>query len=373
LASGRRLDLVAATRHAEFAEQDYARLRLMGMTGARDGVSWVECERRGSFDFASVISRVRAADRQGVQVLWDLMHFGWPDSVDVFAPSFADRFGRYASAFAAWLSAETDQLPMFAPMNEVSFLAWAGGDVACMNPFQLARGVELKVQFVRGCISAIEAIRSALPNARFLSPDPVINIVPSAQHPKTWRRAEADQLLQYQAWDMLSGRIWPALGGHPSYLDIIGVNYYPDNQFMLDGTTIHRDDPRYKPFSHMLLEVWQRYARPMLISETGSEGASRPSWLDYIATESAQAMDQGCELHGITLYPIVSHPGWEDDRCCENGLWEYADDRGQRALCTPLAESIQAHTPRLLSARRALFEQKRSIRVHEHGVLQCQT
>jgi hypothetical protein len=186
--------LIAATRHAEFAEQDYARLRSVGMTAARDGVSWVECEGRGSFDFASVVSRVRAAERQGVQVIWDLMHFGWPDSVDVFAPAFAGRFARYASAFAAWLSTETDQLPMFAPINEMSFLAWAGGDVACMNPFQLARGVELKAQLVRGCIGAIEAIRSALPKARFLVPDPVRRhaaCLPPAEAAAVCRRAGA--------------------------------------------------------------------------------------------------------------------------------------------------------------------------------------
>jgi hypothetical protein len=111
----------------------------------------------------------------------------------------------------------------------------------------------------------------------------------------------------------------------------------------------------------------------MLISETGSEGAARPSWLEYVATESARAMDQGCELHGITLYPILDHPGWEDDRRCENGLWGYADDHGQRATYTSLAESIHAHTPRLLAARRALFERRSSVRVYEPGVLQCQT
>ena len=62
--------------------------------------------------------------------------------------------------------------------------------------------------------------------------------MPAPEHPKTWRRVQADNLLQYQAWDMLSGRIWPSLGGHPSYLDIIGVNFYPDNQFMLDGSAV---------------------------------------------------------------------------------------------------------------------------------------
>src|SRR4051812_29699040 len=115
-----------------------------------------------------------------------------------------------------------------------------------MNPFEAARGVELKVQLVRATIAAIEAIRGVLPGARFLQPEPVIQIVPNPEHPKTWRRVESDNLLQYQVWDMLSGRIWPSLGGDPRYLDIVGVNFYSDNQFMLDGTTIARGDPRYR-------------------------------------------------------------------------------------------------------------------------------
>jgi hypothetical protein len=243
-------------------------------------------------------------------------------------------------------------------MNEISFLAWAGADVGCMFPFELARGVELKVQLVRACIAAIDAIRAVLPGARFVQPDPLIHIVPAAEHPKTWRRVEADRLLQFQAWDMLAGSIWPELGGHPGYLDIIGVNFYPENQFMLDGTTIPRGDPRYKPFSQLLLEVWHRYGRPLLITETGSEGESRADWLAYVAAESEIALAQGCELHGITLYPIVNHPGWEDGRHCHNGLWDYADERGERALYEPLAAAIHACTPRLLAARSAMLAAK---------------
>jgi hypothetical protein len=360
LRCGKRLDLLSSTRHGELADQDYARLAALGMSACREGVSWIACERREGYDFTSAVSRLRAADRHGLQVIWDLMHFGWPDGLDVFSPQFPDRFARYAAAFAAFLDGEADQVAMIAPINEISFLAWAGGDVACMNPFEQARGVELKAQLVLATIASIEAIRSRLPAARFVQPEPIINIVPALSQPKTWARAQADQLLQYQAWDMLTGRVWPSLGGHPRYLDIIGVNFYPDNQFMLDGTTVARGDERYKPLSSMLLEVWQRYQRPMLISETGCEGGARPEWLHYVVAESERALEGGCELHGITLYPIVAHPGWEDDRCCDNGLWGYADEQGRRAPCEPFLEAVRELTPRLLEARRRTFRRKAS-------------
>lgn len=192
----------------------------------------VACERRGEFDFRSVLPRLRAAERRNLQVVWGLMHFGWPEDVDVFSPAFVGRFARYAGAFARWLASETEQPAILAPMNEISFPAWAGADVGCMNPFEVARGVELKVQLVRAWIAGIDAIRRVLPRARFLHPDPIIHIVPAPQHLKRWRRVQADNLLQYQAWDMLSGKIWPSLGGVPRQPVHAGWHHHPARRIL---------------------------------------------------------------------------------------------------------------------------------------------
>jgi hypothetical protein len=363
LEDGRRLDLIASTRHEELALRDYARLRELGMTASREGASWVRCERRsGLYDFSSLVSRIESADRLGIQLIWDLLHFGWPDHVDVFSLAFPAQLGRFARAFTSFLTTQTASPPIITPINEMSFLAWAGGDVRCMNPFESARGVELKAQFVLATIEAIEAIRSVAPHARILQPEPLIHIVAAQDQPKTWRRVEADNLLQFQAWDMLAGSVWPRLGGHPKYLDLLGVNFYGDNQFMLDGTTIQRGDLRYRPFSQMLLEVHARYGRPLIVSETGSEGEARASWIRYVADECVLALEAGCPLHGITLYPIVNHPGWVDDRHCQNGLWDYADALGERPCHPPLRDEIRRQTPRLLEARSRMLRRFRAAR-----------
>ena len=357
LEDGRRLDLTSATQHDVLAELDYARARAVGLGACRDGISWVRAEpSAGRHDFSAALPLLQGARRYGVQVIWDLMHFGWPADVDLFSPRFPARFGRHAAAFARWLAGESDGLAMITPINEMSFLAWAGGDVGCMNPFASARGVELKVQLVRATMEAIDAIRAVIPGARFLQPEPAIHIVADPAEPLTWRRVECDNLLQYQAWDMLVGSVWPSLGGHPRYLDIVGVNFYPNNQFMLDGTTIWPGDPRYRPFSDLLQAVWSRYRRPMLISETGSEGEHRAPWLRAVCDECALAMQQGCEIHGITLYPVLNHPGWADDRRCENGLWDYADAHGNRELHAPLLDEMRAQSPRLRALRDAVLE-----------------
>jgi hypothetical protein len=360
LENGRRLDLLASTRHDELVEADYARVRGLGMSACRDGVSWVRVEPRpGVFDFTSFVPRLRAARQLGA-VAWDLMHFGYPDHVDVFAIDFPDRFAAYARALARFVAEHEccPQTPMFSLINEMSFYSWAAGDVACMFPFALARGDELKVQLVLATIAGIEAIREIIPAARFLHAEPLIHVVRSPDQVKTWRKVECDNRLQYEALDMLAGRCWPRLGGDPSFLDILGVNYYPDNQFMLDGTTVRRGDPGYRPLSELLIETWQRYGRPMIISETGSEGDQRAAWLAYVAEECLIAIEHGCELHGATLYPILDHPGWVDDRYCPNGLWGYADHSGQRAVHEPLVEQLLHYAPLLHAARERLLARR---------------
>ena len=47
-------------------------------------------------------------------------------------------------------------------------------------------------------------------------------------------------------------------------------------------------------------------------------------------------------LEGVCLYPILKHPGWEDERHCHNGMWDYPGEDGSRELYLPLAAELQA-------------------------------
>src|SRR5258708_5486472 len=62
--AGVRLDLLAATRHDQFALQDYARLQEFGIRTARDGVRWHLIEKAPyRYDFSSLVPMLRAARR----------------------------------------------------------------------------------------------------------------------------------------------------------------------------------------------------------------------------------------------------------------------------------------------------------------------
>ncbi|HLJ13649.1 MAG TPA: glycosyltransferase [Bryobacteraceae bacterium] len=342
LKSGRRLDLIASTRHDRFLRQDYARLREVGIRTAREGLRWHLIENNpGHYDFSSVVPFLKAAHETGIQIVWDLFHFGWPDHLDIFDARWVTSFVDLALHFARLLKSEGSEQPFIAPVNEISFFSWAGGDVAYVNPFATGRGPELKRQLVRAAVQATDAVRSELPQARMVSPEPVIHIVGDPTRPEDVRRAEEYRLSMFEAWDMLSGHLCPELGGAESCLDIIGVNYYDRNQWWNFGKTIRRGEPEYRPFHQILQEVYDRYRRPMFVSETGTEDAGRPDWLSYIAGEVRSATEKGVSMHGICLYPILNHPGWDDDRHCYNGLWDYASDDGFREIYSPLADEIE--------------------------------
>jgi beta-glucosidase/6-phospho-beta-glucosidase/beta-galactosidase len=341
LRSGKRLDLLRSTRHDALAASDYQLLQRHGILTARDGLRWHLIESAaGAYDFSSATGMLRAARDTGMQVIWDLWHYGWPDGLDLFSAAFVDRFTAFAREAANHIS-ESNETPLISPVNEISFFSWAGGESGIFNPFAKRRGDEVKRQLVRASIEAVHAMREVNPAIRICQVDPIINVVPRSDGDEDVRRAEGYRQSQFAAWDMITGRSHPDLGGSDDLIDIIGVNYYIHNQFIFEGHMIVPSDPRYRHVSVMLQEVHERYRRPIFIAETGIEDETRPAWLRYICREALTAMAAGVPLAGVCLYPILNHPGWDDDRHCYNGMFDYADAAGRREVFHPLAEEAK--------------------------------
>ena len=333
--------MVAATQHDRFAAQDYDALLALGIWTVREGLRWPLIEgANGELDFSSVCPILDAARQRGIEIIWDLFHFGWPDHLDIFSGAWLESFERLAEHFARLLKAEWPEPALIAPLNEISFVAWAGGDTAYLNPFAKGRGNELKRQLVRGYVRAAEAVRRVSPDARFVSPEPVIHIAGRPGVAGDAEDAAAYRMSMFEAWDMILGRVHPDLGGREENIDIIGVNFYDRNEWFNFGSTIHRGDADYRPFHCILNEVYDRYRRPIFVSETGTENGARAGWFAYIAEETRKAQELGVRMEGICLYPILNHPGWDDDRHCHNGLFDYAAVSGRRATYQPLANEI---------------------------------
>jgi hypothetical protein len=340
---GRRLDLLASTQHDRLAERDYELSRRHGLQTCRDGVRWHAIETTpGKYDWSSFLPMLRAAERQRVEVIWDLCHYGYPDDIDLWSDQFPERFAAFAAATAQVIVAETGRPPCVCPINEISFWSWAGGHMGRFQPCAQNRGTELKRQLVRAWIAAADAMRDAVGEIRLVSAEPAIHVDPGdSADPDHVLGAATHRLAQFEATDLLTGRLEPELGGRPDYIDVVGVNFYPDNQWYHWGPTIPLGHHAYRPFSEMLAEWSQRYDRPVIITETGSEGSARAAWFHYVCDETRSAQEDGIPVGGICIYPVLEYAGWENERLCATGLFSEPNSAGDRRAYKPLAEELR--------------------------------
>jgi hypothetical protein len=350
---GRRLDMLQATGHDVHAESDYLALQAHGIRTVRDGIRWHLIEKSpGQYDWSSVAPMAQAARRTGTQVIWDLCHYGWPDDLDIWSEDFPIRFARYGAAAAVYLTETFGEPPWLCPLNEMSYIAWAGAEVGRFLPSTIGRGSELKRQLARANIAAVRAIRRAVSETRFICAEPLIRVI-AGSDPQTAAAAKEYTEAQYEALNMVLGVSAPELGGNPSFIDVIGVNFYPDNQWTFDGHTLFFGHHDWKSLTDLLIDVTNRYGKPILISETSAEGGARAPWLHYVAQEAAQAQRAGVDVMGICLYPVLDYPGWENDRLCPVGL--LTGGGAFRAVDLPLAQEL--HRLDQLRVRETPFRQ----------------
>lgn len=334
------LDMTRACGHRAHLDEDFRQLAHWGLRTVRESVGWRLCERDGQVDLTPALQIAEAAQRHGVQVLWTLMHYGTPPDISLLDDRFPERFAQFAGQAAAALAPFSDTPPVYTPINEISFLSWALAETRMLHPYgpaaatgdslagsTLADGFSIKRRLVKAVLLAIDAIRAADPRARFLHVEPVVHVVPPADQPELQQLADQVASYQWQAWDMIAGRLAPELGGNPAALDLIGINHYHNGQWEVVTERRlhwHLRDPRRRPLSRLLYGVWRRYRRPILISETSHIGVGRAEWLDEVATEVQLALAEGVPVHGLCLYPIFDRPDWErEDHWHHSGLWDH--------------------------------------------------
>jgi hypothetical protein len=235
----------------------------------------------------------------------------------------------------------------------MSFWAYAV-DHERFEPRRRGGGPELKRQLARASIAATRAVRSLDPDALFVSAEPLIHVASVSTRKRDVAAAAKHNLSQFEALDMLTGRERSEFGGASDLLDAIGVNFYPDNQWYADGHTIPLGHHAYKPLRELLNEVYQRYDRPLFISETGAEGSARAAWLHYVASEVAAARASGVPIDGICIYPIVDYPGWSNDRQCRVGLFSSPGPDGRREVDVEFALEVER--------QRMIYERANSFR-----------
>lgn len=351
-AFGNRVDLLSETGHLKLMDEDYRLLKPFNIRTVREGIRWSHVETRPyHYDWKTVKTMLERGKANGIQQLWDICHFGFPDDLTPLHPHFPGRFAALCRAFVKFYRSVDPYSPLIVtPINEVSFLSWLGGDVCGTSPYCRANGWEVKYALMRAYIQGVAALREEDPSIIILTTEPLINAVAELNAPpERLEQALIWHNFQYQAVDMLSGYMCPELGGKPEYVDVIGLNFYYKNQWEIDVWepliwTLNPPDPRWVPLRDLYMQIYERYQKPIALTETSHPKEDRPQWMNMIAEETAAVIEQGVPFYGVCIYPIIDRPDWDFLNVWHNsGLWDARlreDKPPERILYEPYAEAL---------------------------------
>ena len=333
------LDMLHATQHDIQCSNDYTLIKQMGITTVREGLSWRQIDLgNGVYDFSRFEPMLKIGADEGIQQIWDLNHFDYPPRLNPFSPEFIEEFAAHAQQAIKKLREHSNETLYIVPWNEISFTAWIGADMGWWAPFKKGRanGLKLKQQLVKAVIAAIEAIWQVEHNVRFIHVDPFMRrLAKEPANAKARKHVdEFNNVVRFEAWDMLAGKTYPELGGNPKYLDIIGMNYYVHNQEWVISTPkngithqmIDWNSEDRVPFAEMIRSVYERYHRPILISETGSYGELRENWWKRVLDEIKEDLDAGSPICGACIYPTLDRPEWAGFLLPQSGVWDFGPE-----------------------------------------------
>jgi hypothetical protein len=348
-AFGNRVDFLNITGHFELINEDYRRLHDFNIATVREGIQWSKVETSPYvYDWSNVSNMIEAGKQNKIQQVWDLCHFGFPDDLTPLHPMFARRFAALCKSFVHFYRClNPDGNLIIIPINEVSFISWLGGDACGTTPYCKGYGWEVKYRLMKAYIEGIEAIKETDHSALILTSEPLTNMVAPLNATKEHIiEAVVQNGYQFQVTDILCGRMCPELGGKPSYPDMIGLNYYYNNQWVCNTCEflVWKDNPpdeRWRPLNNLIAQVYERYKKPVVITETSHSKEDRSFWMDMIAVECNNIIKSDIPLFGICIYPIIDRPDWDDlVSWHHSGLWDIEINSHERILYQPMADAL---------------------------------
>ncbi len=323
--SGERINLQSITQHDVRVREDYLDLQGLGIKTVREGICWSFVETKPFvFDFSRLDSFFKASEELGIQIIWDLCHFGYPDDLTPTHPQFVKRFCALCEAFLNYHKNHCNKPPWIVPINEISFLSWHSGDVRGTVPFAVNSGADIKYHLCKAAIQGIKIIKEIAPNSIVLLVEPLIKI-----H-KEYRSLSIEEVEkkndgQFEAMEIILGMRHPELSGNAELVDMLGFNYYYNNQWNEMNETIDwlRDAQRMTPLNVLLQEVFYKYRKPIILTETGHFGPHRDLWMRQITEQCLLTLKAGVDLKGVCIYPVIDRPDWDDlSSYCNCGIWD---------------------------------------------------
>lgn len=354
--TGRTLDEYELTEHYARMHDDLDLFAELGLRAVRYGIPWHRINpAKDVWDYTSADRPLERLLELGIRPVVDLVHYGVPAWIEgaYLHPDFAAYMAEYAGRIAERFQG---RIHTYTPLNEPRITAWYCGRLGWWPPHRRSwRGfVQVMLGVCRGIVSGVERMRAIDPEIVLAHVD--ATDLYEACTPDVDGEARHRQALVFLALDLVTGRVRPGhdlhdwlltLGATPAELawfeehaiapDLVGINLYP--LFSRKRLARARGKLRVQmPYASgeiidRLAELyWRRYACPILISETASEGsvARRMAWLEASVHAAARVRARGVPLVGYTWWPLFALVAWAyregrrapDAYLEQMGLWD---------------------------------------------------
>ena len=324
------------TQHDRLWRDDFRRAKEeLGLSALRYALPWHKIETaRGVYDWGAWDERIEAAHDMGLDLHLDVMHFGTPLWLRQAAgdPEFPESLERFADAL---VNRYRTLVTNWCPCNEPLVLSLFSGDFGFWPPHSRKwRGyMPVLSRVVQATSRAIRAIRQADPQANVILCDNVEHY--KSRVPELAGEVRRRNLRPYLVLDLLLGRVdqrhplygWITDYGfseidvewfktHPQSPDVLGVDYYPNSEWQLDGTA-HAMTQRRSEAPLGLYGIakayYNRYGLPMMLTETSADGhpINRQIWLDQTIEDCRRLRQDGIPMNGFFWWPMIDQIDWD--------------------------------------------------------------
>ena len=378
----RTIDQLALTGHDRRLD-DLDLLASLGARAIRYPVLWERVAPSGlaRADWTWTDQRMKRLRSIGLRPIIGLLHHGQgPRGMSILHPGFVAAFAAYASAVARrypWVSS-------YMPINEPLTTARFGGLYGWWPPYARSEPV-----FGRMILTQVLATRAAARAIAQVNGDAllivnedvgrVFSTAPLAQE------AEYLNERRWLTWDLMAGRVTP---GHPMYdllatspenertlaaladepfpPDILGIDHYVTSDRYLDHRVglypAERRDPACPEFvdveacrvrdvpagsvARAVHDTWQRYGRPMALTEISMDGQphDQVAWWNEAWAAATEAVQAGMDVRAVTAWAAFGATDWHTMMRRQENRYEPGvfDASSSPPLDRPVADAIRA-------------------------------
>jgi beta-glucosidase len=369
--TGRILDEYALTGHYDRWREDIGLMATLGVPCARYGVPWYRVQPTpDTWDWAWADQTLELMLESGVEPIVDLVHYGVPAWLNgaLLDADFPFRMAEYGARVA---DRYKGRLRWYTPLNEPRINAWYAGMLGWWPPHKRGwKGFShVLVSLARAVCLTHRALKEVHPEIVCLHVDPADLYFTNDSSLQD--EVDLRQEIVFLALDLISGRVdrdhklWPWLMAHghehddiERFLaigvgpDVVGVNCYPlfgQKEVLRSGSKIVMRN-RYADgglLETLVKQYWERYRRPLVITETASLEKRRLEWMKQSVDAVRNLREGGVPVVGYTWWPMFSLVSWGyqhgnkplEDYMVHLGMWDL--DSKLNRIETPVAQSYR--------------------------------